>query len=61
MPLLTFSAARLATIHQIAAQTLGFTRMLATPQEVDLIELAEAALLGRAKKTTAYENATDSR
>jgi hypothetical protein len=34
----------MATVHQIAAQTLGFARMLPTVQEVDLIELAEAAL-----------------
>jgi signal transduction histidine kinase len=35
---------QMATVHQIAAQTLGFARMLPTPQEVDLIQLAEAAL-----------------
>jgi hypothetical protein len=35
---------QMATVHKIAAQTLGFARMLPTAQEVDLVELAEAAL-----------------
>jgi signal transduction histidine kinase len=35
---------QMATVYQVAAQTLGFARMSATPQEVDLVELAEAAL-----------------
>jgi len=35
---------QMVTVHQIAAQTLGFARIVSTVQEVDLIELAEAAL-----------------
>ena len=35
---------QMATVYQIASQTLGFARMVPTLQEVDLIELAEAAL-----------------
>jgi signal transduction histidine kinase len=35
---------QMATVHGIAAQTLGFARMVKTPEQVDLIELAEAAL-----------------
>jgi signal transduction histidine kinase len=35
---------QMATVDQIASQTLGVARMLPTPQNVDLVELAEAAL-----------------
>jgi signal transduction histidine kinase len=35
---------QIATVHQIAAQTLNFARPVLAPKEVDLIELAEAAL-----------------
>jgi signal transduction histidine kinase len=45
----------MATVHQIAAQTLGFARMLPTAQEVDLIELAEAALRIHHRRITAQK------
>ena len=35
---------QMATVHQIAAQTLGFARSFPIPKQIDLIELAEAAL-----------------
>jgi signal transduction histidine kinase len=46
---------QMATVHQIAAQTLGFARMLPTPQEVDLVELAEAALRIHHRRITAQK------
>jgi signal transduction histidine kinase len=46
---------QMATVHQIAAQTLGFARLLPTPQEVDLIELAEAALRIHHRRITAQK------
>jgi signal transduction histidine kinase len=46
---------QMATVHQIAAQTLGFARMLPTPQEVDLIELTEAALRIHHRRITAQK------
>jgi signal transduction histidine kinase len=45
----------MATVHQIAAQTLGFARMLPTAREVDLIELAEAALRIHHRRITAQK------
>jgi signal transduction histidine kinase len=46
---------QMATVHQIAAQTLGFARLLPTPQEVDLIELAEAAFRIHHRRITAQK------
>ena len=46
---------QMATVHQIAAQTLGFARMLPTAQEVDLVELAEAALRIHHRRITAQK------
>jgi signal transduction histidine kinase len=46
---------QMSTVHQIAAQTLGFARLLPTPQEVDLIELAEAALRIHHRRITAQK------
>jgi signal transduction histidine kinase len=45
----------MATVHQIAAQTLGFARMLPMAQEVDLMELAEAALRIHHRRITAQK------
>jgi signal transduction histidine kinase len=46
---------QMATVYQVAAQTLGFARMSASPQEVDLIELAEAALRIHYRRITAQK------
>jgi signal transduction histidine kinase len=46
---------QMATVHQIAAQTLGFARMLPIPQQVDLIELTEAALRIHHRRITAQK------
>jgi signal transduction histidine kinase len=44
---------QMATVHQIASQTLSLSRVLQTPQEVDLVELAEAALRIHHRRITA--------
>ena len=46
---------QMATVYQIAAQTLGFARMLPTAREVDLVELAEAALRIHHRRITAQK------
>jgi signal transduction histidine kinase len=46
---------QMATVQQIAAQTLGFARIFPKPQEVDLIELAEAALRIHQRRITAQK------
>jgi signal transduction histidine kinase len=45
----------MATVHGIAAQTLGFARMLPTALETDLTELAEAALRIHHRRITAQK------
>lgn len=46
---------QMATVDQIAAQTLGFARMLPLAREVDLIELTEAALRIHHRRITAQK------
>ena len=46
---------QMTTIHQIAAQTLGFARSFPTALETDLIELAEAALRIHQRRITAQK------
>jgi len=43
----------MATVLQLAAQTIGFARSLPTPKEIDLVELAEAALRIHHRRITA--------